>query len=47
MLRVVKSRWRDRWHVYEIDTGGSVWLATFRQEEEAVAWIDWIYSKDQ
>lgn len=39
MLHVIKSRWRDRWHVYEIDTGGSIWLATFRNPDDAIGWV--------
>jgi hypothetical protein len=47
MLRVVKSFWRNRWHVYEIDSGVRAWLATFRTEEAAVAWIHGIYNDDE
>lgn len=39
MLHVIKSRWRACWHVYEIDTGGSIWLATFRDCADAASWV--------
>lgn len=35
MLQIMKSRWRNRWHVYEVDTGGTIWLATFRHAADA------------
>lgn len=39
MLHIIKSYWRNRWHVYEIDTGGKVWLATFGSQSDACAWV--------
>jgi hypothetical protein len=39
MLQVWKSFWRDRWHVYEVDTGGTAWLATFRHPTDAIEWV--------
>lgn len=47
MLQVMKSRWRDRWHVYEVDTGGTVWLATFLRPTDAIEWVRHHYSDDQ
>lgn len=47
MLHVIKSRWRNRWHVWEIDTGGSIWLATFRNAADACAWVRRHYEDDQ
>lgn len=47
MLHVIKSRWRDRWHVWEIDTGGRVWLATFRNHADAYAWVRRHYEDDE
>ena len=47
MLQVVKSRWRDRWHVYDIDTGGTIWLASFQHERDAVLWVRRHYADDQ
>ena len=43
MLQVFKSRWRNRWNVYEVDTGGCAWLASFRSEEAAVSWVHRYY----
>ena len=39
MLQVFKSCWRNRWHVYEVDTGGKVWLATFASKQSAYDWL--------
>jgi len=47
MLHVVKARWRNRWHVYEIDTGGMVWLATFRNADDAEDWVLRQYEDEQ
>jgi hypothetical protein len=47
VLRVTKSRWFDRWHVYDIDTGGKVWLATFRRYADAADWISNYYADHQ
>ncbi len=46
MLHVIKSRWRNRWHVYDVDTGGIAWVATFRQETDAYDWVRKHYSLD-
>jgi hypothetical protein len=43
MLHVIKSLWRDRWYVYEIDTGGWAWLATFRRKADAFEWVQSYY----
>lgn len=47
MLHVVKSRWLSRWHVYEIDTGGKAWLATFRFGEHAEDFVNAYYADHQ
>lgn len=38
MYQVFKSRWLNRWHVYEVDTGGRAWLATFNDAADAAEW---------
>lgn len=43
MLHVIKSRWRNRWHIYEIDTGGTAWVATFLYERDAQEWVRRFY----
>lgn len=47
MLEIFKSKWRNRWHVYDVDTGGTVWVASFRHEEDAMAWVRAFYNDDQ
>lgn len=47
MLQVVKSRWRNRWHIYEVDTGGRAWLASFRNVDDAADWVRWHYEANQ
>lgn len=47
MLQVVKHRWRNRWHVYEVDTGGRAWLATFRNASDAADWVRRVYDANQ
>lgn len=39
VMIVIKSRWRNRWHVYEVDVGGRVWLASFASELSAKEWV--------
>jgi hypothetical protein len=46
MLHVLKSRWRNCWHIYEIDIGGKVWLATFRSEVDAYNWVRRHYAEE-
>src|ERR1700761_945560 len=40
MIKVFRSTWRNRWHVYEVDTGGKVWLASFRSARAAYDWAN-------
>lgn len=45
MLQVISSRiWRNRWYVYEVDTGGKAWLATFRNAADAADWVRRYYA---
>ncbi len=39
---VVKSWWRRRWHVYRMGhtEGDHTWLASFRNEQSAVDWMN-------
>lgn len=39
---VVKSWWRRRWHVYSMghNEDGHIWLASFRNENHAVDWMN-------
>jgi hypothetical protein len=49
MLEVYRSiwPWRKRWHVYDVDTGGTRWVASFLHEADAIRWVDSLYRDDQ
>lgn len=46
MMEVYKGWW-GRWHVYEVDTGGTAWVASFRHEMDAINWVRNFYNEDQ